>query len=87
MHLPTQAYGVRLSEVIPNGHWLSSEERRISSCCIEPEQCQQGDLFVAFDDRHTESSEAIEKSTGSGIFEGSPMSAIALACHSPDSSS
>ena len=60
MHLPTQAHGLRLSDVIPNGHWLSSEERRISSCCVEPEQCQQGDLFVAFDDRHTESSDAID---------------------------
>lgn len=60
MHLPTPAHGLRLAEVIPNGRWLSSEERRISSCCIEPEQCQQGDLFVAFDDHQTESSQAID---------------------------
>ena len=60
MHdLPAASHGLRLSHVIPKGRWHGGDEVRVASCCVEPEQCQPGDLFVVLDDAHLESQEAI----------------------------
>ncbi|MCP4192022.1 MAG: hypothetical protein GY768_15530 [Planctomycetaceae bacterium] len=61
MHdLPAFNHGLRLSSIIPQGKWHGGDETRVTSCCVAPDQCQPGDLFVVMDDTHIESQEAIE---------------------------
>ena len=64
--LSTTPGGLRLSEIVPQGRWHGGKEVRVSSCCMQPEQCQPGDMFVARDDDELQTQESISMALDRG---------------------
>ncbi len=69
-HVSTNPRGLLLSQMIPQGRWLDQgdihDEIRISSCCVEPERCQPGDLFVALDQQPSAAQQAVDTAVRRG---------------------
>ena len=72
----SNAHGLILSRVIPNGHWFFHDSPvRVTSCCTQAEQCEPGDLFVVLDEHQMESQETIDLAITRG--------AVAILCERP----
>ncbi len=65
-HIATQSRGLLLSQVISSGHWYGGDEIRIASCCVEPDRCQPGDLFVVLEDSPLDAQQAVDTAVSRG---------------------
>ena len=70
-HLPTNTRGLLLSHVLPEGRWFGGErerdEIRFSSCCLEADRCEPGDLFIVLAESAVEAQQAVDRALQRGV--------------------